>query len=248
MPKPIIILIEPQLPENVGAVARAMGNFSLSELRLVSPLCDPTDPKAIATSAGAEEILISSQIFPDFEEAVADLSNIVGTCADHRHMIKPLWPLRHGVDEIGKIQGRTGVIFGPERTGLSNDHLARCQAIIQIPTNPNFSSLNLAQAVLLFAYELYQNHGQSAPILHTGETRVASQAQLHQWLKHLEETLDQVNFWRVASKKPIMWRNLMNIFTRTPLTEQEIRTLYGVIDILIHPRTEKDAKQLEKAK
>lgn len=236
MPKPVIILVQPQLAENVGAVARAMGNFAFTELRLVAPECSPTSPKALATSAGADTILTTSQVFSDFESAVADLEMIVGTCADSRHMIKPLWPLRHGAEEIQSNYSKTGVIFGPERTGLSNDHLARCHAVIQISTNPDFSSLNLAQAVLLFAYEFYQSQIDPKPHLFTGETKQASQGQLHQWLTFLEKTMDDVNFWRVSSKKPIMWRNLMNIFTRTPMTEQEIRTLYGVIDSLLHPR------------
>lgn len=234
--KPFILLVQPQLPENIGAVARAMMNFGLTDLRLISPLVDPLDPKAVATAAGADPLLQNCQIFDSFEAAVADLHTIYGTCATLRHMIKPYFPLKDAVQKIIVEEGRVGIVFGPERTGLTNDQLARCHGIIQIPTHPEFSSLNLAQAVLLIGYELFQTQITSHPLLHMGETQPATQDQIHQWLQFLEKTLDQVNFWRVPSKKPIMWRNMMNIFTRVQLTEQEIRTLYGLIECLQNPR------------
>jgi tRNA/rRNA methyltransferase len=236
VPNPIIILIQPQLPENLGAVARAMANFALTDLRLVDPLCSPDDQKAIATAAGADDILINCQVFPNFNSAIEDVHVILGTCAQFRHMIKPSWPLSYGAQQIIKTNDKTGVIFGPERTGLTNDQLSRCHAIIQIPTNPHFSSLNLAQAVLLLAYELYGQSVEVKPRLQMGETQLATQQQISQWLDFLETTLDETNFWRVQSKKPIMWRNLTNIFTRIHLTEQEVRTLYGLIDNLRYPR------------
>jgi tRNA/rRNA methyltransferase len=233
---PFILLIQPQLPENIGAVARAMMNFGLTHLRLVAPLADPLDPKAIATAAGADDLLHTCQIFESFEAAVADLHIIYGTCATLRHMIKPYLPLKQVGQKMNQQEGRLGILFGPERTGLNNEQLARCHGVIQIPTDPEFSSLNLAQAVLLVGYELFQAQHPSSPWLHTGETSPATQDQIFQWLQFLETTLDQVNFWRVPSKKAIMWRNMMNIFTRIELTEQEIRTLYGLIECLQNPR------------
>lgn len=221
-----------QLPENLGAVARAMGNFSLTELRLIAPLCSPTDEKAIATSAGAHWILDNTKTFSSFEDATADIQWLYGTCATVRHLIKSYAPISVIAPEIiRKSTGsKIGILFGPERTGLDNDLLARCHEIIQIPVDPTFSSLNIAQACIVIGYELYKNNLATDPqrFFHYGETSPASQAQLQSFLSALEEKLDQEDHWRVNSKKPIMWRNLQNIFTRLHLTQQDLQTLRGI--------------------
>ena len=229
---PIIILVRPQLPENGGAVARAMGNFGLKTLRLVEPLFSPLDPKAIAMAAGADAILKNATVHPSLEEAIADLPYIYGTCAVERLMVKKYIPVREAMPEIAVCE-RVGIVFGPERTGLSNEELSNFRAILQVPVDPEFSSLNLAQSVAITAYEWYQTQSDFKGKLHLGDSIPATNEQLQGFLGALEHTLDETHFWRIDHKKPIMWRNLQNIFTRMDLTEQEVRTLHGMIKSLM---------------
>lgn len=231
---PVFLLQQPQLPENIGAVARAMTNFGLKNLRVIDPLCDILDPKAIATSAGAEQLLEQAQLYPTLEEATADLNWIYGTCATQRHLIKEYIPVREAAIRTTHqlALGTVGIIFGPERTGLSNEQLARCHGIIQIPVNPEFTSINLAQASIIIAYELSHYKENAQPILSCRETCPAPQHQLQAFLNFLEHKLDQVNYWRVASKKNLMQQNLENVFTRMQPTEQDLRSLWGMIDLL----------------
>ena len=228
---PIIILVRPQLPENGGAVARVMGNFGLKTLRLVAPLFSALDPKAIAMAAGADAILENATVHTSLEEAIADLPYVYGTCAAERLMVKKYIPVREAMPEIVACE-RVGIVFGPERTGINNDELPKFRAILQVPVDPGFSSLNLAQSVAITAYEWYQTQGDFKGKLHLGETIPATNEQIQGFLASLEHSLDEAHFWRIDHKKPIMWRNLQNIFTRMDLTEQEVRTLHGVIKSL----------------
>lgn len=229
---PIIVLVRPQLPENGGAVARAMGNFGLKRLRLVAPLFSPLDPKAIAMAAGADPILENAAIYATLEEAIADLPYVYGTCATERHMVKRYSPLREAMPEIAACSG-VGLVFGPERTGLTNEELAKFRTILHVPVDPKFSSLNLAQSVAIAAYEWHQTrHGTFKEKLHLGDSIPAPNGQIQEFLTALEHALDAKHFWRIDHKKPIMWRNLQNIFTRMDLTEQEVRTLRGMIKSL----------------
>lgn len=232
---PVIILVRPQLPENGGAVARVMGNFGLRSLRLVAPLFSPLDSKAIAMAAGAEGILENAVLFDTLEEAIGDLPYVYGTCATQRLMIKNFASIREAMPEIAACVG-TGIVFGPERTGLNNDELPLFRKVLHIPVDPNFKSLNLAQSVAIAAYEWYQTQCDFKGKLHLGETAPAPHGQIQSLLTALEVVLDETNFWRMEHKKPIMWRNLQNIFTRMDLTEQEVRTLRGVIKSLISKR------------
>lgn len=153
-PTPIFILVEPQLPENIGAVARAMGNFGLHHLRVVRPLVSIVDEKAIATATGAEKILHAAQLYPTVDAALADITHVYGTCATQRHMVKSYAPLHQAMGEIAEYvqcEGKVAILFGPERTGLHNVDHVKCRQIIQIPADPSFSSLNLAQATVLVA-------------------------------------------------------------------------------------------------
>ena len=228
---PIIILVRPQLPENAGAAARAMANFGLKSLRLVAPLFLPLDPKAIALAAGAESILAGAKVYASMAEAIADLAYVYGTSASERGMVKRNLSVREAMGEMASFE-RVGIAFGPERTGLANDEIARFRAILHIPVEPNFNSLNLAQAVAITAYEWRQTQEVYKGGLHLGNSVPASQFQLQNFLAALEHSLDACHFWRVDHKKPIMWRNLQNIFTRMDLTEQEVRTLQGMVKSL----------------
>jgi tRNA/rRNA methyltransferase len=239
-PSPVIILWhQAQLAENLGAVARAMRNFSLSQLRLIAPLCSPLDDKAIATAAGADHILHQAQIFATLKEATADLNWLYGTCATVRHIIKTYTPIHEAAPKIitQSLTSKTGILFGPERTGLDNESLSLCHEIIQIPVDKDFSSLNIAQACVVIGYELFkskclQNGKPLQSQFHYGETCPAPREQLDAFLADLESRLDKSDYWRVSSKKPLMWRNLQNIFTRLHLTQQDIQTLWGMISTL----------------
>lgn len=232
--KVAFIFHQTQLPENLGAAARAMANFGLTDMRLVAPQCDPLDGKAYALAAGAESLVQQAKIFDDLDASIADCQLIYGTCGDPRHLIKDIIPLPALNGEISKHPADTkiGIIFGPERTGLDNDILGRCHGIIHIPTMPSFSSINLAQAVILIAYQLRQYQQEFETSLVTGETKLATQEAVQAFLGALETTLDAHNYWRVLAKKPIMWRNLQNIFTRFQLTEQDLKTLRGMINTI----------------
>jgi tRNA/rRNA methyltransferase len=232
--QPIFILIRPQLPENIGAVARAMANFDLHHLRIVQPICNIQDEKAIATAAGADYLLFQATVFETIDAATADIQWLYGTCATKRHIIKEYVPLPLAMQEIAQKveQTKIGLLFGPERTGLDNEILSRCHRIIQIPVNPDFSSLNLAQALILMGYEWFKQSKNLKIDFECGETYPATQSSLARFLMDLEHDLDHTNYWRESHKKPIMWQNLQNIFTRLQLTEQDLRSLRGVFQSL----------------
>lgn len=236
--KPVIILVETQLPENLGAVARVMANFGLSQLRLVQPKTSPLDPKAIAMAVGAFELLDKVMITESFEESITDLSLVFATTACQRDIIKAYETPKTFIELSQRPsfqQERFGIVFGPERTGLTNDYIARCYKAITIPVNADFSSLNLAQAVCVVAYEWFQSLSHQEGLgayVQLGNTSLATQDEVRGFLCLLEKHLDQTNFWRVLAKKPIMWRNLQNLFTRLELTQQDVKTLCGVVDAL----------------
>jgi tRNA/rRNA methyltransferase len=220
------------MPENLGSVARVMGNFGLSKLTLVSPIALPSDPKAIALAAGADDILFKAIQTNTLQEAIKDCRFTIATTASPRHMIKTYETPRSFAAELHNTPLPLAVVFGPERTGLSNDQISLCQKALQIPINPDFPSLNLAQAVSLVAYELFMQINQPKPFIHTGMTKIARSGHLQHFLTFLEEKLDNTHFWRTASKKERMKRNLISLFSRQTLMEQDIKTLHGVVDAL----------------
>ncbi|MBY0462634.1 MAG: RNA methyltransferase [Alphaproteobacteria bacterium] len=235
---PVIILVETQLPENLGSVARAMANFGLIELRLVNPKVDKKDPKAVAMAVGADAILEKAVVFSALSEAISDLTHVFATTAAIRQMVKRCYTPKTCVSLCFQNPSwKVGLLFGPERTGLSNEDISLCYGVVHIPVQSDFSSLNLGQALVILAYEYYLE--KTKPIeqfLQIGETIPAPLEQVQYFLSNLEEKLDQTHFWRADYKKPIMWRNLKNIFTRMDLTQQEVRTLNGVLDFLSKKR------------
>jgi tRNA/rRNA methyltransferase len=242
---PTIILVETQLAENLGATARAMGNFGLKNLRLVNPQVCRKDPKAIAMAVAAAPILEKAQIFSTLSDACKDLTHLFATTACERQMIKPYYTPRqfvHYMEKSSTLPHEVGILFGPERTGLCNEDLVLARGIISIPVSSDLPSLNLAQAVSIVAYEwFHRTHScqNKEPMLHLGETIPCTVEKLENFLIFLEKKLDEAHFWRVPHKKEVMWRNMRNIFTRHTLTHQDIQTLYGVIDTLSTPRTPK---------
>ncbi len=239
-PAPCVILIRPQLAENVGMVARAMRNCGLTDLRLVAPREDWLSEKAIASSSGADGLLRRARDFDTPEAAVADLNRVYATTARRRDMIKVVMTPRHVAAKARaeiSVGQKVGVLFGPERTGLGNDEVALADAVVEVPLNPSYCSLNLAQAVLLVGYEWFQAAVQEPDVsLVTNGTHPATREELLNFFAHLERELDSCGFLRNADKRPGMVRNLRNIFDRAELTEQEIRTLHGVVKELRHGR------------
>ncbi len=241
--QPAIILVEPQLGENIGMVARAMLNCGLGELRLVNPREPWPNAKAEAAASGADAVLAGARQFATTEQAIADLAHVYATTARPRDMVKKVLSPRLAAAEL-RTQAASGegsgILFGKEAKGLCNDDVALAEAIVAVPLNPAFSSLNLGMAVLLVAYEWAMAAApEAAPGQQGGgemvmgkDTRPASRAELLGLFDQLEEELDACGFLRVAEKRPSMVRNLRNIFVRACLSEQEVRTLRGVIACL----------------
>jgi TrmH family RNA methyltransferase len=229
----VVILVRPQLAENIGAVARAMANGGVFHLRLVAPRDGWPQARAWRTASGADRILDAATIFPDVAGAVADLHRVLATCPRPRHVITPLLTARGAAAELRAIGARglrAGILFGPERAGLDKDDLAHADALVRYPLNPAFLSLNLAQAVMVLAYEWWLAAEETPPrALMTNETRVATKAELENFLGHLVRELDASGFLRNPQKRPGMIRNLRHFFQRGEVTEQELRTLHGVV-------------------
>lgn len=230
---PVVVLVRPQLPENIGAAARAMLNCGLTELRLVQPRERWPNERAREVSSGAFEVIDKATVYPSARAATADLTRVYATTARHRQMIKPIETPRAAVASIRAdiaAGGRVGILFGPERTGIENDELTLADRLLSVPLNPAFTSLNLAQAVLVFGYEWFQSADETPPQrLVVNTTRPAERAELMNFFDHLEEQLIACGFLRVADKRPGMVRNIRNIFLRADLTKQEIRTLHGIV-------------------
>jgi tRNA/rRNA methyltransferase len=240
---PAVILVEPQLAENIGMVARAMLNFGLTELRLVRPRDPWTGDKARAAAAGADKLLDDARRYASTEEAVADLSLLYATTARSRDMTKRVVTPRQAAAEMCASAAtgvRAGVLFGKEAKGLKNDDVALAGGLVMVPLNPSFGSLNLAMAVLLVGYEWFQaaESTPAAALAIPKDTRPARNDELVGLFTHLEAELERCGFLRVREKRPIMVRNLRNLFGRAQLTEQEVRTLRGVISCLVSgPKT-----------
>ncbi|KLN59274.1 rRNA methyltransferase [Kiloniella spongiae] len=245
---PAIILVKPQLGENIGMVTRAMLNNGLTELRLVKPRDGWPNPAAEASAAGAIEVLEKAQVFETTEEAIADLHKVYATTARTRDMTKPVAVPHYAAKEMrafDQFGQKVGVLFGPEKAGLHNDDVVLADTVISVPLNPKFSSLNLAQAVLLIAYEWFQQ-GVDVPDeeLLLGSSPLATKDELLNFYKRLEAALDESGFLWPPEKRPNMVRNLRNIFQRAHLTDQEVNTLHGVVKTLqLGPRVQKSPKK-----
>jgi len=236
---PVVVLVRPQLAENIGAVARAMLNFGLTELRLVSPRGRWPDEVAYRSASGADLVLDGARVFAITAEAVADLNLVYASTARLRDMVKPVSAPRDAARELREAAAagaRAGILFGPERTGLDNDDVVLSARILHVPSNPGFTSLNLAQAVLLMAWEWWAA-GEKAELRPHRPPRIweapATSDVLAGLLTRLETELDRKGFFEVPEKRPAMERNIRNLFSRAELTMQEVRTLHGIVTALI---------------
>ena len=232
-PGPCVILVEPQLAENIGAVARAMANFGLAQLRLVAPRCGWPAERAYVMASGANRILDAARLYPTAEAAIGDLNLVFATTARAHDQAKPVVDASAAAALAweGVRQGESvGLMFGRERNGLENDEVALADRIITLPVNPAFASLNLAQAVVIVAYEWFKRAtGGALPFGMPQKSDAAPREQLIAFFKNLERELEKVEFFRPPDKRETMQINLRNIFSRMQPTQQDIQTLSGVI-------------------
>ncbi len=232
-----VILSHPQMGENIGATARAMQNFGLSSLRLINPRDGWPNERANAVSSGALERMENVAVFDSLNDAVADMHYVIGTSARQRDMVKKVLSPESAAFEIAQRHDQNiAIIFGAERTGLLNDEVALCNALLTVPLNPEFSSLNLAQCVLLVLYEItkdkYAAGEPVSSVIDYGGSYPASRQEIANFLNRLERDLDAGRFFREEGLRPTMIRNIQSFFTRADITEQEVRTLHGMLSAL----------------
>jgi len=243
---PVVVLVEPQLGENIGMVARAMANFGLSELRLVNPRDGWPSEKARAAASKADHVIDAAVVYPTLEEAIADLNFVYATTARERYGFKPVRsPIVAARTLKAKYDAgeKVGVLYGREKSGLANEEVALADEIVTFPVNPAFASLNIAQAVLLMSYEWMKQSMESEEetLFSALDQKPATKEQLFGLYDHLEEALDARGFFRPAAKKPKMIDNLRAVLSRRAFTAPEIKVMRGVISSLDrfsrkHPR------------
>jgi tRNA/rRNA methyltransferase len=232
-PGPVVILVEPQLGENIGAVARAMANFGLSRLRLVKPKQAWPNDKARMMAAGADRVLDGAELYDTLEGAIADCSFVFAATARAHDQAKPVvGPAEAAALTAPRVVAgeNVAILFGRERNGLENDEVALADRIVTLPVNAAFASLNLAQAVVVVAYEWFKfSSGETLPFAMPQKSVAAPKEQLLAFFASLERELEKVEFFRPPDKRETMQINLRNIFTRMQPTQQDIQTLHGVI-------------------
>lgn len=248
---PSVILVEPQLADNIGMVARAMANFGLDEMRLVAPRDGWPNEKARIAASGANYVIDDASIYPTFEESIADLNWVAATTARQRDLRKPVLSPEAAIAEMNARIGqgqRCGILFGRERNGLETSEIANADAIVMIPVNPRFASLNLAQATLLLGYEWIKANKNASlgrvtdfeqPVeqgLYLKKDQPATKEQLTALFTHLESELERLGFFNPSHKRPTVVRNLRTMLSRMEPTEQEVRTLRGIVATLAQGR------------
>lgn len=239
--EPVFVLVRPQMGENIGAAARAMLNFGLSNLRLVDPRDGWPNPRAVAMASGAAgRVLDHAGVFADLPAAIGDCDYVYATTARGRGLTKPvLSPEQAMAEARGMIAAgrRVAVLFGPERAGLENDDVVRANALISVPVNPDFASLNLAQAVLLTAYEWRRQTAEvTAERMEFAGTEPATRIELEKLAEHYEAELDRAGFFFPPTKAEGMRLSLRNLWFRLSLTRAEVQTLHGMLRQLIRRR------------
>ncbi len=236
---PIVVLVEPQLGENIGTAARAMANFGLTRLRLVRPRDAWPNVHARRAASGADAVLDDAALYDTLAAALADCSFVLATTARAHDQAKPvIGPAEAALEMAPRLAaGETvAVVFGRERWGLMNDEVGLADLIVTFPVNPAFASLNLAQAVLIVAYEWFKAAGGALPFQMPLRSPPAGKEQLFAFFATLERELERVEFFRPAEKRDTMTINLRNIFTRMAPSQQDIQTLHGVVTAMVEGR------------
>jgi tRNA/rRNA methyltransferase len=239
-PGPVVILVEPQMGENIGSAARAMANFGLSRLRLVKPREEWPNPQARKMASGADRVLDNAELYDSVQAAIADCTLVLATTARAHDQAKPVVDAADAAKAMAEpvAAGETvGILFGRERIGLENHEVALADKILTLPVNPAFASLNLAQAVIIVAYEWFKLATSGAlPFSARDRSPPVRKQQLEAFFAAVERELDKVEFFRPPDKRDTMQINLRNIFTRMQPTQQDIRTLHGIITAISEGR------------
>jgi len=228
---PVIVLVRPQLGENIGKAARAMLNFGLTEMRLVAPRDGWPNPSAGPAASGADIVLEKAQVFDSVAEAVADCGQVYATTVRKRGVTKPVVTPEAAARAIRSAAGRSAILFGPERSGLETDDIALARTIITVPINPEFGSLNLAQAVILVAYEWSKGADLASPPA-TDLDPPAPQEELEGMIGQLEAMLEGSGYLFPPARVPTTRRTLRTLLTKPGWTSQEVRTMRGVLSAL----------------
>ena len=226
------ILIRPQMGENIGSVARAIKNFNIKHLRIVNPRCHWPNQKALATSVGAKDILKSTKVYDSIEKSIGDLDIIFASTSRIRRINKKIISILDLKNKVKKKR-KIGILFGPESSGLSNDEISYADYLVKIPTNKNFSSLNLSHSAIIFCFEIFQYFSNKKAIYKSGyRSLVANKSEVNKFLGFIVSRLDKKGFLQPDHKRKSMIRNISNIFHRINLSEQEIRILLGIFSTL----------------
>lgn len=244
---PVVVLVRPQLGQNIGMAVRAMANCGLTDLRLVAPRDGWPDDEARQAAAGTERALDAIATFDTLDAAVGDLHRLYATTVRPRGQVKRVIAPTEAAGEIrADPDRRAGLLFGPERTGLENDEVALADRIVTAPLNPDAYSLNLSQAVLLMAWEWWRLGGAGQPAStppSSAAAKPSTRAEIEGFLGRLERALDASDFFTEPQRRPTTWRNIRNIFTRHDLTRGEVDTLHGILSALLSDRKSTERKQ-----
>jgi len=234
MPPPVIVLVRPQLGQNIGKAARAMLNFGLTELRLVAPRDGWPNPDAGPAASGADVVLERAQLFDSAQQAVADCSLVFASTVRRRDLIMPVIRPEEMADRIAGSEQRSAILFGAERSGLETDEVALADAIVTVPINPEFGSLNLAQAVILLAYEWSRRSNLAVPTEKPLEP-AAPHGELEGLIVQLNDELDRKGYFHPPSRTQATKNTLRTIFTKTGWSSREVKAVRGIIRALVDP-------------
>ena len=232
--KPVIVLVRPQLGQNIGKAARAMLNFELTEMRLVAPRDGWPNPDAGPAASGADIVLEQAKVFDTVEEAIADCSTIFASTVRRRDLVMPVVGPEAMADRIAASASRSAILFGPERSGLETEDVALADAIVTVPINPDFGSLNLAQAVILLAYEWSKRSHLAQPTAKDAEP-AAPHGELDAMIRHLDDELVAKGYFHPPSRTQATRNTIRTIFTKTGWSSREVKAVRGIIRALVGP-------------
>ena len=232
--KPVIVLVRPQLGQNIGKAARAMLNFGLTELRLVAPRDGWPNPDAGPAASGADIVLEQAKVFETAEEAIADCSTVFASTVRRRDLVMPVVGPQEMAGRITSSDGRSAILFGPERSGLETEEVALANAIVTVPINPGFASLNLAQAVILLAYEWSKRSDLAQPTVKDIE-EPAPHGDLEGLIGQLDDELVAKGYFHPPSRTQATRNTIRTIFTKTGWSSREVKAVRGIIRALVNP-------------
>jgi tRNA/rRNA methyltransferase len=239
--QPIIVLVRPQLGENIGKAARAMLNFGLTELRLVEPRDGWPSPAAGRAASGADEVLAGAQVYPNVAAAVADCAHVFATTVRKRGVTKPVLTPEEAAREVIANHGRSAILFGPERSGLETEEVALANAIVTVPINPEFGSLNLAQAVILLTYEWSRGSGLAQPPVKPGE-EPATHGEVDGLIGQLDDALLAKGYFHPPSRTQATRNTIRTIFTKTGWSSREVKAVRGILRALVGPARRREGR------